>query len=215
MVTSIVRHALVLCLLFIFGILSTLQAQNLDGVFSDGQLLDEGSAAVAASIDLDNEGLFIRGRYGLSFGELFGGIGFYDKGTGTHIYMGLERTHTEFSVSDDVNLQTYYQLGFSFRQADLVTTDYTSTTLRGSYLARYSVDQNLSVYSGLTLAFVIQSYEILNNLGVSNDNDIQITLPIGARYKIDDAGKMNVFSELGLISSSGGGYFQAGFRYAL
>lgn len=200
-----------------FNVFNTLQAQHLDGIMSDGKSVGEGELAVGGSVDIDNEGLFIRGRYGLSVGDLFGGLGLYDEGVGTHIFLGLERNHRSFEVSESTTLNGFYQFGFAFRQTDLSDVEVTSTTLRASYLVRNQFSERFSAYSGLTGAFVIQSIEtsLVGNSASSSDNDIQFTLPIGASYNLDNAAKLRLFGELGLGFSSGAGYLHAGIRYSL
>jgi hypothetical protein len=211
------KKLILFSLLLLCSITIPLKAQFLEGVMSDGVLMEEGKLAVSASLDIDNEGLFLRGRYATGFGELFGGLGLYDEGVGTHIYLGLERAHKNFEVGEGANLLGYYQAGLAFRQSDVPGIDLTSTTFRLGYFLRYAINEKISTYSGLNGAFVIQSFDtnILGTSVSSSDNDIQFTLPIGARFKLDDAGKMNIFTELGLGFSSGAGYFQAGFRYGL
>jgi len=116
-----------------------------------------------------------------------------------------------------MNLHGFYQFAVAYRQVDNLGLDLTSTTIRTSYLVRNEFTSKISVYTGLTGAFIIQSVE-LNFLGSSsevNDSDMQFTLPIGARFKLDEAGKMNIFTELGLGFSRGAGYLHAGFRYGL
>lgn len=184
---------------------------------SDGQLMPEGKLAVGASLDIDNEGLFLRGRYSLSLGELFGGLGLYDDAVGTHLYVGLERAHRSFEVSEGANIHAFYQFALAYRQANNLGVDLSSTTLRASYLLRNEFTPKISMYAGLTGAFVIQSVEvsIMGNSSDSNDSDIQFTLPVGARFKLDDTGKMNIFTEIGLGFSSSAGYFHAGIRYGI
>jgi|AntRauMFilla1563_2_1112583.scaffolds.fasta_scaffold30603_1 hypothetical protein len=196
---------------------TSLNAQHLEGILSDGQQMDEGKISVAASLDIDNEGLFLRGRYALSIGELFGGVGLYDEFIGTHLFLGLERAHRSFEVAEGMNLHGFYQFAVAYRLVDNLGLDLTSTTFRASYLVRNEFTSKISVYTGLTGAFITQSVE-LNPLGSStqiNENDVQFTLPIGARFKLDEAGKMNIFTELGLGFSTGAGYLHAGFRYGL
>lgn len=211
------KKIILICSILVSTLPLSLQAQFLEGVMSDGVLMAEGKLAVSASLDIDNEGLFLRGRYAIGFGELFGGLGLYDDNVGTHVYLGLERAHKSFQMGEGVNLNGFYQFGFAFRQTDIAGTDLSSTTLRSAYLLRYAINDRISTYSGLNAAFVIQTVDtqILGTSTSNSDNDIQFTLPVGARFKLDDAGKMNVFTELGLGFSSGAGYFHAGFRYNL
>lgn len=211
------KNLLLFGLLLLCSFTNPLKAQFLEGVMSDGVLMEKGKIAAAASYDVDNEGIFLRGRYSTAFGEVFGGLGLYDDVVGTHIYLGLERTHKSYEIGEGINLNGFYQAGVAFRQSEIPGIDLTSTTFRLGYFLRYAVNEKISTYSGVNGAFVLQSLDT-NILGTSvstSSNDLQFTIPVGARYKLDEAGKMNIFAELGLGVSAGAGYLQAGFRYGL
>lgn len=203
--------------LIAFGISSQLNAQTLEGILSDGTQAAEGGISVMGAFDIDNEGLLLQGRFGTSLGTVFGGVGFYEEGVGTYLYGGLERAHKQFQPNEDLTLNGYYQLGLGYRTADFGSVDVNALTLRGSYLVSNKINEKFSAYTGLTLAFVMTTVES-NILGVDasvDDNDLQLTLPLGATYNIDEEGKMKVLGEAGIGFSSGAGYFTLGFSYAL
>jgi|AntRauMFilla1563_2_1112583.scaffolds.fasta_scaffold66537_1 hypothetical protein len=85
MKTALISAILLLSLAF-----TSLNVQNPEGILSAGHQLDKRNIAVAASFDLDNQGLFLRGHYALSIGELFSGVGLYDEFIGTHLFLGSE-----------------------------------------------------------------------------------------------------------------------------